>query len=279
MNAILIGKGGWGELLKLYIQKNTHFNLVGVYGSDFDISQIPPYTQVAFIATPLYSHFDLTLMCIKKGLHVFVEKPTCKTLEQFHILQDHAQKHNLKIYTDYIYLCSNSILYIIEALKNKRIESIQAIITQYGRFYKDENVLEVLGVHWLSVFCKIFSDIRIKKFSYTDMHQLQAVLLGKDDTQKDCEITLFCSLVHDKKARTLQISLSDMSIFFDMQGNPTLKIFENKKSSHVHFDEQHNIAKTLEFFYEILSNSSSYKEHIKICHKVLQLCCDMRIAI
>ena len=86
MNAILIGKGGWGELLKLYIQKNTHFNLVGVYGSDFDISQIPPYTQVAFIATPLYSHFDLALMCIKKGLHVFVEKPTCKTLEQFHIL-------------------------------------------------------------------------------------------------------------------------------------------------------------------------------------------------
>ena len=98
MNAILIGKGGWGELLKLYIQKNTHFNLVGVYGSDFDISQIPPYTQVAFIATPLYSHFDLALMCIKKGLHVFVEKPTCKTLEQFHILQDHAHKHGSNRY-------------------------------------------------------------------------------------------------------------------------------------------------------------------------------------
>ncbi|TLD81451.1 Gfo/Idh/MocA family protein [Helicobacter trogontum] len=279
MNAILIGRGGWGKLLETYIQQSENFTLLGVYGSDFDISLIPSNTQVAFIATPLCAHFDLTMACITKGLHVFVEKPTCKTLDEFYMLQDCAKQHNLRIYTDYIYLCSSSISYIIEMIKDKPLDSIHATITQYGKFYENESVLDVLGVHWLSVFCSIFPELYVKHFFYQNPYQLQATFLTKDCRYKHCKITLFCSLLHDKKARTLEIYAKDMSIVFDMQTNPTIKISNLSESKNIHFDEQNNIARTLNHFYEILFNDELYNKHIKMCHEILQLCCNMKPAI
>lgn len=61
MKSIVIGRGDWGNLLMKYIQQDSKFEIIDVFGKDFSIAKIPQGVQVAFVVTPLTSHLTLRM--------------------------------------------------------------------------------------------------------------------------------------------------------------------------------------------------------------------------
>ena len=48
--------------------------------------------DAVLIATPVATHFDLTMMCLKAGKHVLVEKPMATTVDQVQQIKKLANK-------------------------------------------------------------------------------------------------------------------------------------------------------------------------------------------
>ncbi|WP_395002308.1 Gfo/Idh/MocA family protein [uncultured Helicobacter sp.] len=265
LNAILIGHGHWGQILARYITQSPYFHLLAIYGRDF--GEIPPHTHTAFIATPLDSHYALSKQCLQSNLCVFVEKPTCPNTKELQSLYDIAHKRGLRIYTDYIYLTSPSIAKIHTLIDSLgKLQRIESCITQYGRFYKNEGALEVLGVHLLSVFVSLFKNLSLESCLKTSPYDV----LLRLKTQ-DCPITLHCSLESKRKRREIHIYGERGELHFDMlDSNPLCYVYGGRRE-YFGFDEGDNIAHTLSLYYEILHNEARYANHRAIATRVLEI--------
>ncbi|EES89905.1 Gfo/Idh/MocA family protein [Helicobacter canadensis] len=267
MKSIIIGNGHWGNILKKYIEQDCNFSILEIFGRDFSPLKIPKTTQAAFIATPLQSHFKLALECLKLGIHVFVEKPTCKSSKEFDILQSVAEENGVRIYTDYIYLTSPSIIKIRENLSSlNNITSVKATIKQYGKFYDGESALEVLGVHFLSVFVFLFGSLELIEKNNLNPHDNDFLFNSKGIT-----IKLESSLISKIKERTMNITAENGTIAFDMLSADTVKMTINNKDMTFSFDEKNNLVNSLRKFYDILHNKNKYMEHIRLSSNVMKI--------
>ncbi|MGI0440352.1 Gfo/Idh/MocA family oxidoreductase [Helicobacter himalayensis] len=261
--SVLIGKGYWGSILTRYIKESPYFHLSKIFGSEFQIQLLPKDCKCAFVATPLDSHFKLCEELLLRGVHIFVEKPTCRNLAEFEYLHSLSTRNNAILYTDYPYTLSPSIRHI-KTLLLKHLHLVQfplkfqAKITQYGKFYENEGALEVLGVHWLSVFALFFKEIMPFKITtqapssyplsaYVKARAkfLESLSLDSQFKEKDfpIDLELTCSLECKEKARILEISASNFSIYFDMLNTPkiTFKI-DSKETQYFDFDETNTLA-------------------------------------
>ncbi|WP_066386769.1 Gfo/Idh/MocA family oxidoreductase [Helicobacter himalayensis] len=261
--SVLIGKGYWGSVLTRYIKESPYFHLSKIFGSEFQIQLLPKDCKCAFVATPLDSHFKLCEELLLRGVHIFVEKPTCRNLAEFEYLHSLSTRNNAILYTDYPYTLSPSIRHI-KTLLLKHLHlaqfplKFQAKITQYGKFYENEGALEVLGVHWLSVFALFFketipfeitaqasSSYPLSVYVKARAKFLESLSLDAQFKEKDfpIDLELTCSLECKEKARTLEISASNFSIYFDMLNAPkiTFKI-ESKETQYFDFDETNTLA-------------------------------------
>ena len=98
MRAILLGYGNIGRHHLRILQGRPDVELCGVIDismpaltgvavySDLDHylqqNQDSPLPQVAIVATPLSTHFELGMRLLHLGLHVFIEKPLAPAYEQ-----------------------------------------------------------------------------------------------------------------------------------------------------------------------------------------------------
>ena len=46
-----------------------------------------------YVATPDHVHFAVSMFAIKRGLHVYTQKPLCHTLKEVRVLTEEARKH------------------------------------------------------------------------------------------------------------------------------------------------------------------------------------------
>lgn len=65
--------------------------------SDFDDVLNDPSIDAVAIATPVSSHFDLSLRALQAGKHVLVEKPMARTIDECAQMVEAARKHNKKL--------------------------------------------------------------------------------------------------------------------------------------------------------------------------------------
>lgn len=297
--AVLIGRGYWGKILYPYIQK--HYIVSEVCGKDTKkecLEQILKDADSVFIATPLSVHYPLAKLGLECKCHVFLEKPSCKTQNEFNELKNLALKQNKILFTDYIYTFSESIRFGVELLKNRKsIESIHAEITQYGNFYDNESVLEVIGVHYFSVFAYmqnvgLFHNLCVKSCEFLDSCKQSALVklcalrnngdLQNLDFQKnrdlrnskerEIEITLKCSLISQTKKRSLSIQTKDYTLCIDMLSKKPLTLQENNKLKEMPiFDETNNLEFSLQFFKQINNNKIAYSSHLNLCQTILNL--------
>lgn len=109
-----IGVLGAGHLGKIHLklaQQSEKYELVGFYDPDMEAAQELsqklqyPYFEsiealieaadVVDIVTPTLSHFDVAEKAIKRGKHVFIEKPITTTLEEAEALIQLSQEHQV----------------------------------------------------------------------------------------------------------------------------------------------------------------------------------------
>lgn len=235
MKVALIGYGYWGKIVERYIIESG-MELQYIYClehiedkriiDNLDIIWKDKAISAVFICTPVSTHFEICKAAIIAGKHVFCEKPTVKSVQELTELQKYVQHSGTVLYTDYIYTTSPSIRYIKNCInKIGCIKYIDANIEQFGNFYQDADVYEVLGVHMISAIYYI-TDLHMRNCKYEHGFSAQLPLAGKIkyNLENDASVCINCSLIANEKIRKIQFIGEKGSIIFNMNVKPSVVI-------------------------------------------------------
>ncbi len=136
----LLGAGHLGQIHMKLLKTISYFELIGFYDPDKAKSehaevtyQIPAYqsienlladVEVVDIVTPTLSHFKCAEQAIRKGKHVFIEKPMTNTAEEAEILLKLVQEAGIKVQVGHVERYNPAYLAALEyELKPVFIES------------------------------------------------------------------------------------------------------------------------------------------------------------
>ncbi|PCJ94064.1 MAG: oxidoreductase [Flavobacteriaceae bacterium] len=108
----VLGAGHLGKIHLRLLNESQKYNLIGFYDPDdingrkvadefgytfYDnINTLIDAVDMIDIVTPTLSHYDCAKKAMKKGKHVFIEKPITNTLEEAETLLSLEKKHNVK---------------------------------------------------------------------------------------------------------------------------------------------------------------------------------------
>lgn len=238
MKTALVGYGYWGKMLERYIAANPVLDLVKIYSPELeptgiftnDILEVEnaEEIEVVFIATPVDTHYDLCKRFLMKNKHVFCEKPATKTLDELTELIELAQEKQRILYVDYLYMNSPSINYIKEHLHEiGKVYRAEGCIEQFGKFYPEDDVYEIIGVHIVSGILYMLNAEKIENIDFVNYLSVGNgnVAYGESSFTVDGEITarLTCNLVSNRKIRTIRIYGENGYFLYDMNGENSIE--------------------------------------------------------
>lgn len=265
MKCALIGYGYWGKILKQYIDEDASFELVEVCTHRDDKEQLQRILEsknieAVFIATPIDTHFYLCRRFLDSGKHVFCEKPLCKNPEDVRTLASSAAINRRILFTDYIYIESPSINLAKSKLPSiGQLTNIDAKITQWGNFYKDDGVVDVLGVHIFSVLYYLNPSFRIENIATADIEKDDngnllkvKIIINADNTPINVEV----SLINKTKERNFAFRGSKGEIIVDMLSEKNVVLnYADGKVEEYSFDEKNNIKAVLTHFWRCMESN------------------------
>jgi predicted dehydrogenase len=155
MTYAIIGLGRWGKNLMQEFSKLEEISYCYTKGNQKNIrwlkknfpkvkyvdSLMPIFMDTkinsVIIATPIQSHYSLSLSALKHGKNVFVEKPLGTTLRQCTSLIKVAKKQNLKLFVGHIFLYHPVFIKIKKLIQNDPIVYFDSSWEKYGTFNED----------------------------------------------------------------------------------------------------------------------------------------------
>lgn len=287
MKVGLVGYGYWGKIIRTYIDKDDNFELIkiytleteqkqdGLYVNDLDEIAENPDIEAVFICTPVSTHFSICKKFLSKKKHVFCEKPTVSLNDDLEMLYRIASENGVILYTDYIYTVSDSI----QMMKRKigelgEIRTIEGDISQFGNFYQQDSVYEVLGVHLFSVLAYLLPGLSVDSCRRVDWGELEQYggNVGLTVNNRIC-VNFSFSLLSPKKVRRLSIYGTKGSMVFDMLDEAaTLRLYTYskkvdggyiiEKKNDWKYDEKNNLKHILTVFYESIDKGNDENQYI-----------------
>ena len=134
LKAGVLGAGHLGKIHLKLLNQSTKYELVGFYdpveenaknvAKEFGykafktIQELINAVDVVDIVTPTLSHFDCAKEAIKKGKHVFIEKPITKTVEEAETLIELTKKHNVKGQVGHVERFNPAFTAVKDSIKN-----------------------------------------------------------------------------------------------------------------------------------------------------------------
>jgi predicted dehydrogenase len=106
------------------------------------------------IATPVATHFELALACLKADKHVLVEKPLAATSTEALALCEEADRRGLTLIVDHTFLYTPAVRKLRELVDRDELGRLlyyDAVRVNLGVFQSDVNVLWDLAVHDISI--------------------------------------------------------------------------------------------------------------------------------
>jgi predicted dehydrogenase len=118
-----------------------------------DLLRDPKIDAVA-IATPVASHFELSMAALKAGKHLWLTKPMTETSYQARKLVDEAEKRKLTFIVDHTFIYTGSVRKMAEIVSSGelgRVYYYDSIRVNLGLFQRDVSVLADLAAHDFSI--------------------------------------------------------------------------------------------------------------------------------
>lgn len=254
LNCILAGVGYWGQNLARNITKIPNLNFYGIVESDkfareraaYHYKECRIFTSLAdalaskdkidivFIATPISTHYELAKTCLRKGCHVFVEKPLCTTTEQAKTLVELSDIHNKILFVGHTFIFSAAIKKLESLVTTNELGKLQlfhAVWDNLGIFQRDADVLLDLGPHPFSILKLIKEDrasfVSAVGTSHSKTNYINSVNISvgyKDNFQAYLQL----SWISPKKTRQIVISGDkNMVLYDDTNTDEKLKIYDS----------------------------------------------------
>lgn len=118
MNIGLVGLGHLGKIHLKLIRESAAFHLAGIYDTDQALAgelagkygtrafatydELLQHCDVVDVVTPTMTHFDIAAKAIRKGRHVFIEKPVTDNLDDAKKLNALANEAGVKIQVGHV---------------------------------------------------------------------------------------------------------------------------------------------------------------------------------
>jgi predicted dehydrogenase len=122
--------------------------------ADVDAMLRNPEIDAVAVATPVNTHFALTMKVLQAGKHAFVEKPFTATVEEAEQLLNEAERRRLTVMVDHTFIYTSAVRKIKELLDNGTLGTLyyyDSVRVNLGLFQSDVSVLWDLAVHDLSI--------------------------------------------------------------------------------------------------------------------------------
>lgn len=273
MDCILIGYGYWGRIVEKYLLASEEFRLLGVCDhhreDSVSLQELADKPDCAFVCVQTGKHFEVVQELLGQGIHVFCEKPLCRTLEDTKRLLQTARENSCVLFTDYIYTVSPSLQHIKRYLNRfGKVLYVDMAIRQFGRFYRKEHVYETVGVHMLSVLAYLFAGFPIEILRTENIVRnaegyVEAGFIYFETAGVQGRIA--CSLLAEQKERVIRLVCEKGLLVFDMLGEHTAKAVayeekEGKRERRIvfeeRFDEGNNLTAMLQLFAQTIREGS-----------------------
>ena len=284
----LIGYGDWGEILAQYIEMSQHFELKYIFTakqntpkSTRDINLLyQKEIEAVFIASPSDSHVDYALTFLKKGKHVFCEKPLSTNVKDIDHVYELARNQGLALFINYIYLQSKGVQYLKSMISGiKEIEYIEFCFKQYGKLYEKQNAFDILGCHLLATYFYLFTELSPTELNIAfnlDMKKespyTQQLRLDSNGHKAFFDI----DLQFPRTERGIYIYGKDKLVVYSPNQEKTIVIYSMGKEGisevfSTFFDESNNIVNSLNYFKNLIKNKQQgHHDIVRKTTKILE---------
>lgn len=200
-----------------------------------------PKIDAIAIATPVSSHFDLSMQALQASKHVLVEKPLAATSAQCLRLIEEAARRRRVLMVDHTFVYTGAVRMIRELIARKALGDIyyyDSVRINLGLFQHDVNVIWDLAVHDLSIMDYVLP-ARPVAVSATGISHLPG------QPENVAYITLFFAnqqiahvhvnwLTPVKVRRTLIGGSEKMIVYDDLEPSEKIKIYDKGVSVDPH---------------------------------------------
>src|SRR4030095_2210587 len=264
-----VGVFGVGHLGKFHLnnwKEITDTELVGFYDPNDETAnevaekyQLPRFAEADAlinacdaidIVAPTNFHFELCEKAIRKGKHVFVEKPLANTMDEARQLVKLAQESNIKLQVGHVERFNPAFL----ALKNTELNPMFIEVHRLAQFNPrgtEVSVILDLMIHDIDIILSIVkSDVKyISASGVGVMTETPDIANVRIEFNNGCVANLTSSRISMKKMRKIRIFQKDAYIGID---------FLNKKSEIIKLkDEEIDSANVFTFDIETLNGKKS----------------------
>jgi len=317
---IKIGVLGAGHLGKIHIRllkEIENFEFVGFYDPDEENSKkvAEEYNTKAFssiaelldnidavdIVTPTISHFDCAVDAIKKGKHVFIEKPVTTTVEEAEELIKLAHEAGIKIQVGHVERFNPAFLVSKDKINNPMFIETHRL-AQFNPRGTDVPVVLDLMIHDLDIVLSIVKSnvSKISAGGVAVVSDTPDIANARIEFDNGCVANLTASRISMKNMRKSRFFQKDAYIAVDflekeaeivkmkeIDGEPDplaviLELGEGKKNKEIYFDkpkvEANNAIKDeLSCFNAAIANNTTPPVTIedgynalKVAHQILE---------
>lgn len=195
------------------------------------------------IATPVYTHLDLSKKCLEHHKHVMVEKPLASSTEQCQILVKLAEQKNRTLMVGHTFEYTAAVNKAKEIVNSGELGEIFYISSErvnLGLFQPDINVIWDLAPHDISIILYILDDFPVSINAQGKAHY-------KKDIEDVATVTLnfdngAIAFIHNswldpcKIRKTTIVGSKKMLVYDDINTNEKIKIYDKGVEAPPYYD-------------------------------------------
>ena len=228
----LLGVGHLGKIHLKCIQMVEAFDFVGFYDPDTetateiakqsgikkwdDVDELLEAIDILDIVTPTVTHFELALKAIKKGKHVFIEKPLTQTISEAEQLLEASKSMGVKVQVGHVERFNPAILALSDIhLQPMFIEAHR--LATFNPRGTDVSVVLDLMIHDLDLVLNLVKS-KIKHISASGVAVVSKtpdISNARLEFENGCVANLTASRISMKQMRKLRLFQKDAYISLD----------------------------------------------------------------
>ena len=232
IRAAVVGTGHMGQYhVALYSEMND-VDIVGIVDTSqkradeiaaryattgyTDYRDIIDKIDVVTIAVPTSLHYEVAKPFLERGIHVLLEKPVAKTLEEATELFEIADKNNAHLQIGHVERFNGAVQEIKKVIKDPLMLEFRRVGPFTGRI-TDAGVVMDIMIHDIDIALNLI-DSKVKSLkavagsAFTDMEDYASCQLLFEN---GCMANFISSRATQEKIRTMSLSQKDAYVFLD----------------------------------------------------------------
>ncbi|MGB2225030.1 MAG: Gfo/Idh/MocA family protein [Polaribacter sp.] len=229
----VLGAGHLGKIHLKLLQQSSKYDLIGFHDPDkenaqrvsnefgytsFDaIEELIDAVDVVDIVTPTLSHFDCAKMAIKKGKHIFIEKPIANTVLEAEAILTLASQHDVKGQVGHVERFNPAYTAVRETIKNPMFIEAHRL-AEFNPRGTDVSVVLDLMIHDIDIILSAVKSkvVDIQSSGISVISDTPDIANARITFENGCVANLTTSRISLKNMRKIRFFQKDAYVSVDM---------------------------------------------------------------